>query len=143
MDVSRVTQISHEFQQVWDLDQRVKALKTNSGIYLLNVALYFCLKLTPLPFIRANLSQLPIFLIILVKWLLKEIDADKVIRLVGLGNTMHLQLVSPGIGSEEMSGKPLRARSTPLKEWIGLDQARRWPIIYGMPFPRLGASLTP
>ncbi|EFX72350.1 hypothetical protein DAPPUDRAFT_110849 [Daphnia pulex] len=95
-----------------------------------NSALYFCLKLTPLPFIRANLSQLPIFLIILVKWLLKEIDADKVIRLVGFGNTMHLQLVSPGIGSEEMSGKPLRARSTPLKEWIGLDQARRWPIIY-------------
>jgi hypothetical protein len=39
--------------------------------------------------------------------------------LVGFGNTMHLLLVSPGIGSEEMSGKPLRARSTPLKEWIG------------------------
>ncbi len=32
--VSRVTQISHELQQAWDLDQRVKALKTLIQVFV-------------------------------------------------------------------------------------------------------------
>ncbi|EFX62915.1 hypothetical protein DAPPUDRAFT_119724 [Daphnia pulex] len=39
-----------------------------------------------------------------------------------------------------MSGKPLRARSTPVKKLIG---PRCWPIIYGMSFPRLGRLVFP
>ncbi|EFX62538.1 hypothetical protein DAPPUDRAFT_336806 [Daphnia pulex] len=113
--VSRVTQISHELQQAWDLDQLVKAQKTCSMILLQTHPFAFYL-------------ILDIIFIILVKWL------------VGFGNWMHLQLIFPGIGSEKMSGKPLRARSTPVKKLIG---PRCWPIIYGMSFPRLGVSLTP